>query len=183
VNVRLKAAARVPKVIVVPKVVPVGVLHKVLQSLLLEHTMPSAESKSSAVDWPKALEIVQDDCELLAEIAQTFLEEVPKLLQQLQVAFSEQDGKTFQRAAHTLKGSLRYFGASEAFNVAYELECVGREARFKDAPELLAKVEAELKHIEPDLRNFLDTGEFGGRGQGSEVRSQSPDPGPLTSDI
>jgi len=155
----------------------------VLQSQLLEHTMPSAVSKSSAVDWPKALEIVQDDCELLAEIAQTFLEEVPKLLQQLQVAFSEQDGKTFQRAAHTLKGSLRYFGASEAFNVAYELECVGREARFKDAPELLAKVEAELKHIEPDLRNFLDTGEFGGRGQGSEVRSQSPDPGPLTSDI
>ena len=151
----------------------------VLQSQPSTHSA-AAEPTPSAVDWSKALEIVQDDCVLLAEITQAFLEEIPRLLHQLHSSLAGQDAKTFQRAAHTLKGSLRYFGASEAFELAYVLECLGRDAKFEAAPGLLAQVEGKLQQIEPELRSFLDTGEFTGpktevRNRSSEIRSPTPD--------
>lgn len=142
----------------------------VLESQEPKHSVTPPQPNLSAVNWPQALEIVQDDCQLLAEITQAFLEEIPKLVQQLHLSLTEQDSKTFQRAAHTLKSSLRYFGASEAFEVAYELECLGRDARFEDVPELLAKLEAALGQIEPELRSFLHTGELSS--QQAEVGGQ-----------
>lgn len=147
----------------VAKPIRVTQLFQTIASVLQKpkQSAAQAELKPSTVDWSKALEIVQDDCVLLGEITQAFLEEVPRLVRQLHVSLAGQDGPTFQRAAHTLKSSLRYFGASEAFDVAYELECIGRDARFTDAPELLAKVEVELEQIEPELQSFLATGELG----------------------
>jgi signal transduction histidine kinase/DNA-binding response OmpR family regulator len=132
----------------------------VFQELKSERSTRPDRLKRSVVDWSKALEIVQNDCQLLTEITEAFLEECPKMMQQLHRSLAEEDGAAFQRAAHTLKGSLRYFGVSEAFDCAYELECRGRDAQFRDASELLSTIEAELEQIETELRGFLHTGEF-----------------------
>ena len=104
---------------------------------------------------------MQDDYELLADITNAFLEEFPKLIHELNAALAKHDNVTFQRAAHTLKGSLRYFGASVPFELAYKLECIGRDSRFEDAPELLTQMESLLAEIEPELQSLLDTGEVG----------------------
>ncbi|MCB9938598.1 MAG: response regulator [Planctomycetaceae bacterium] len=121
----------------------------------------TARQAPKHVDWAKALEIVQDDYELLADITNAFLEEFPKLIHELNAALAKHDNVTFQRAAHTLKGSLRYFGASVPFELAYKLECIGRDSRFEDAPELLTQMESLLAEIEPELQSLLDTGEVG----------------------
>lgn len=119
------------------------------------------EIDNPVVDWAKALDVVQGDRELLSDITQAFLDECPKMAAQLHTALAEADGTTFQRAAHTLKGSLRYFGATKAFDIAHELECVGRDERFSEANELLVDVEAELDQIKPELLRYLETGEMG----------------------
>ncbi|MDA1055074.1 MAG: response regulator [Planctomycetota bacterium] len=133
---------------------------KVIRERTSDRVAAQDEPNPSAVDWPKALEIVQGDRQLLAEITRTFLEECPRLVRELHTALAEQDGTTFRRAAHTLRGSLRYFGVRDAFDLAYKLECLGRDEQFEDVPELLDKVEAELGRVEPALRSFLDTDEF-----------------------
>lgn len=121
----------------------------------------SPRSAPSLVNWDKALEIVQDDYDLLVDITQAFLEEMPKMLNELNAALAENDGPAFQRAAHTLKGSLRYFGANEAFELAYELECIGSDRRFDDAFNLLAEMKSLLSQIESELRSLIETGEVG----------------------
>ena len=40
-------------------------------------------------------------------------------------AIEQQDRKTLQRAAHTLKGSTRYFGATQVSEMALQLESMG----------------------------------------------------------
>ncbi|MEO8494110.1 MAG: response regulator [Planctomycetota bacterium] len=114
----------------------------------------------SPVDWTKALEITEGDSQLLTEIVQAFVDECPKMLQLLRSSLAEEDSKTFRRAAHTLKGSLRYFGARAAFDRAHELECAGRDEQLAVVPDLLGQVEADMQQIEAELRCFLDTGKM-----------------------
>ena len=51
---------------------------------------------------------------LLGEIVQAFLEETPRILDQIRSALQASDSNQLQRAAHTVKGSLRTLGAEAA---------------------------------------------------------------------
>ncbi len=121
-------------------------------------TIAKRDTVTQTVDWDKALEIVQGDRQLLAEIADAFVTECPKMVNQLHEALGEDDFVTFQRAAHTLKGSFRYFGVTTGFDLAYKLECFGRDHALQDAPSVLRQVEDELAKIDPELKAFLDSG-------------------------
>ena len=68
--------------------------------------------------------------------------------------------RELQRAAHTLKGSMRYFGAKVSFDRAYELECQARDGQLQTADETLRSLQAELDQIKPDLQAFAATGRF-----------------------
>lgn len=48
------------------------------------------------------------------------------------------------RSAHTLKGSVSYFGAEPLVQAALALEFLGRTESFDNATELLATLEQEL---------------------------------------
>ncbi len=78
------------------------------------------------IDWSVALETVGGDRELLREIVAAFVEEAPQLLQQLRHATTIGDAETLHRAAHTLKSSFRYLGASQLYDQALALENMGR---------------------------------------------------------
>jgi len=101
---------------------------------------------------------VQGDRKLLKEIVETFLQESPAMLREIRDSIREQDHDGLQRAAHTLKGSMRYFGADAAFAQAYQLECMGREVRFDGADETFQQLESDLKTIEATLGDFSKTG-------------------------
>jgi HPt (histidine-containing phosphotransfer) domain-containing protein len=49
-----------------------------------------------------------------------------------------------ERTAHSLKGNVGIFGARKAFDLAYELETRGREARLDGAKEVVERLENEL---------------------------------------
>ena len=57
-----------------------------------------------------ALESVDGDQELLADVIGVYLDECPRLLRELGEAIEAKDFKTVQRTAHTIKGSSRIFG-------------------------------------------------------------------------
>ena len=114
----------------------------------------------ASVDWAKALEVVQGDRDLLREIVEAFLTEYPQLLEQIRSSIDTENNELLHRAAHTLKGSMRYFGITQAFEQAYALECMGRDSQFSEAEDQLALLIAEIDRIEPELSRFTQSGEL-----------------------
>ncbi len=77
-------------------------------------------------DWTEGLRVVQGNHELLSELIDAFITDTPQQLSTLRSAIAEQDRLTMSRAAHTIKGSLRCFGAERAIELAMQLEAVIR---------------------------------------------------------
>lgn len=80
-------------------------------------------------------EAVGDDPADLADIAGSFLEEAPKLLQSMVQAADSGDHDTVHRQAHSLKSNARDFGATRLAELCQALE---HELRSGGRPEDLA---------------------------------------------
>jgi HPt (histidine-containing phosphotransfer) domain-containing protein len=78
--------------------------------------------------------------EFINELIDTFLEDAPKMIAELEAAFSANDADVFRRAAHSMKSNAATFGASELAALAKELEMLGKEKR-------LAETGDRLKHL------------------------------------
>ncbi len=95
--------------------------------------LPPADATPPAaatdLDLAAMLQTVGGDRQLLREIGEAFLEEAPRLLDDLRASAADGDSDAMRRAAHTLKASLRYLGAAELAEQALVLETCGREGR------------------------------------------------------
>jgi CheY-like chemotaxis protein len=107
------------------------------------------------VDWSEALHSVNGDRRLLRDIVEAFLDESPRLLTVIRTAIEQLDAKTLQRAAHTLKGSTRYFGASQVSEMALRLEAMGARHQLTDARDALIAVEREMARLTPVLVDYM----------------------------
>ncbi len=126
--------------------------------------LPSGDSPATAPDrqadqvWnPQvALESVKGDADLLRVVTETYLEEYSKLVAQMREALDPFDGPQLNLAAHSLKGSLRFFGAEQGFQLAFQLELMGRDGKPEDAAETLQNLEEFLSRLTPALRSYLE---------------------------
>ncbi len=112
------------------------------------------------MDWLRAMEVVQGDQALLKEIVDAFIEECPRLLDQIHDAIQTSNCSLLQRAAHTIKGSMRYFGGQYIFDLAFELESLGRQGSLEGAPDRLQKLETALDRLRPEMVAFSQTGQI-----------------------
>ncbi len=90
-----------------------------------ESSSDAASDKREATpvfDASLALERVDDDKELLLEIAGLFLEDVPRMLQELRRASADLDTKAIEHSAHSIKGSVGNVGGLAAHEAALRLE-------------------------------------------------------------
>jgi|YNPMSStandDraft_1061717.scaffolds.fasta_scaffold10405_2 PAS domain S-box-containing protein len=117
-----------------------------------QHSPSGAEEP---VNWAHAKSTVKGDLRLLRSIVQAFVEESPKLIEDIRQAIASGDAKALQIAAHTIKGSLRYFGARQAFDLAYKLEELGRAGKLGDAQEVFSLFQQRMDEVLPRLTEFL----------------------------
>ena len=113
-----------------------------------------------AVDWPKPLKVVQGDRDLLREVAAAFLEESRMVLRDLKKAADSGDAKLFQRSAHTIKASFRTFGVETAHDLAFDLECAGKEDRIASVASQIPELETAVTTVSEQLKHFVDTREI-----------------------
>jgi HPt (histidine-containing phosphotransfer) domain-containing protein len=114
-------------------------------------------SRSAILDWNTALDSVGGDAQLLKEVAQEALGELPRLAEQLKQAIEDGNAPTAQRAAHTIKGVVRLFGAQQAGQLAETIEGHARDNELKELGKLLARLERELVDIIPALEAFIQS--------------------------
>jgi HPt (histidine-containing phosphotransfer) domain-containing protein len=113
-----------------------------------EMTGSSVEKK---LNLDVALSHVDGDMQLLAELAALFVQDYPRLMEEMRSSISTADSSTLERAAHTLKGRLAFFGIQKAREQASELEMLGRTQNLTHAAQSLAKIEAEMESILPEF--------------------------------
>ncbi|MHB0960858.1 MAG: response regulator [Pirellulaceae bacterium] len=107
------------------------------------------------IDWNEALHSVNGDAMLLRDIVEAFLDESPRLLAMMRGAIEQQDRKTLQRAAHSLKGSTGYFGATQVSEKALQLETMGLDGQLLHARDALLDVEREMARLTPILVDYM----------------------------
>jgi len=106
-----------------------------------------SDKTGSALDLDMALAHVDGDRQFLAELASMFLQDYPRLRSEAHEAIRQGDPKSLERAAHTLKGRLAFFGVQKARDKVIALEMLGRTNNLSSATQMLADVEAEMESI------------------------------------
>ena len=69
----------------------------------------------------------------------------------IQRALHEPNFELLHRAAHTVKGSMRYFGAQHAFQTALQLEQRGAQKSLAGAEEIWTRLQHEIQFVVPAL--------------------------------
>jgi HPt (histidine-containing phosphotransfer) domain-containing protein len=66
------------------------------------------------------------------------------------------DPKDLKLAAHTLKGSARYFGKSSLSLLSGELETLATQRQLDDAPRCLAEIREVYARMLPQFHEYRD---------------------------
>jgi len=107
------------------------------------------------MNWDAALKICAGDHNLLRDLVEAFLEEYPRRLDEIRRAIDTVDWELLHRAAHTIKGSMRYFGASAVFDRAFGLEQLAASRSLDGAEEIFGLLKQELAKLVPHLINYV----------------------------
>jgi HPt (histidine-containing phosphotransfer) domain-containing protein len=119
-------------------------------------------SPEGAADVPppfnlaEALDRVDGDRGLLAEIAGIFLADIPAMLEGVTTAHAAGDATALSRAAHRIKGSVLTFAAGPASEVALALEQMGRTGEIAEADTLVPLLKTELDRLSTSLQSLVE---------------------------
>ncbi len=102
-------------------------------------------------DRAEMLERLGGDTELLDDVLQVFLEECPRMLEEVRNAVDGGDANHVRRAAHSMKGALLNISAGPAAAAAEELEELGAEQRLDESAAVLHRLHHEIERLEQAL--------------------------------
>jgi signal transduction histidine kinase/CheY-like chemotaxis protein len=107
------------------------------------------------LDLSKAMSTVAGDRVLFEEIANLFLEDAADKIVKLREGVVRGDASVVAQTAHTLKGSVGYFGAKRAFDAVYRLELMGKNGTWTEAETAQLELEREFKALETAIKRAL----------------------------
>ncbi len=104
---------------------------------------------------PKALENLQEmvggDVEFMIELMNTFLEDAPQMLADMQQSLESGDATLLHRAAHSLKSNSAEFGATALSELCREMEALSKDGSIEGMDEFVTRAEAELAQVKVAL--------------------------------
>jgi PAS domain S-box-containing protein len=121
------------------------------------------------VDWSVALKAVRGDVALLETIVETAMGEIPNLLAAVRRAAAAGDAGSLRLAAHTLKGSVRYFGAPRVVEPAQRLEAMGQNNHLQNADGVLSLLDQSAGQLMACLAEHRLTSNAGAAAETHEV--------------
>jgi PAS domain S-box-containing protein len=117
----------------------------------------NASDAGDALDREYLLEQAAGSLDALKEIVILFGVECPKLMQQIRDAITADNPSQLQRAAHTLKGSIQFFGVARPAEAALALETLGRHNTLEGAEEAWSELVKEIDQFMPLLTDLTRT--------------------------
>jgi len=106
-------------------------------------------------NWEVALAATAGDKDLLCELIDAYFLERPRLQRELNDALERSDFELMHRSAHTIKSSMRLFGAAQPLDLAFQIEQLGRKREFDGAAGLRDRLLEELEKLHPVLVDYV----------------------------
>ncbi len=116
---------------------------------------PPSSHPSPAFALEEALQRVDGDLDLLAEIAGIFLSDAPAMVAEVRAAVAAGDAAAVSNIAHRLKGSILIFGAPLAAAAALGLEENARAGDLTTAPADVQRLAAEVDRLRAGLEAWV----------------------------
>jgi two-component system sensor histidine kinase/response regulator len=113
--------------------------------------------RPNIIDRDELMARMGGDEALLRRLVHTFLTNYPSQLSDLREAIDARDVDRLRRRAHTLRGAMSLFAASEAAEAARELERAA-DLGGPAIDEAFRALQAELARLEPTLLTLVDGG-------------------------
>ena len=124
-----------------------GELAKVIQASVPAGTKLAAFLADPTPEGPSDAELLarfDGDGELLRELAGIFLQECPRMLDEIRDTLRAADAKALERAAHTLKGSVGNFAMPGSWETAQRLELLAKSGQLSGAQEIFRVLEQQI---------------------------------------
>ena len=120
-------------------------------------TTANTEGTSAVVNWPKVLGQVEGDFQMLGELIDSFRQETPGLLAELESGLQNSNAQAVYRTAHTLKASLKIFGVQPTVELITEIEGLGRTDQLLEVPVKLTKLRTLLNNLLQGMDDYRAT--------------------------
>ncbi len=92
--------------------------------------------------------------DFINELIDTFLEDAPKMIEEIKSALNANNADSFRRAAHSMKSNALTFGATQLAGLAKELEMLGKENRLSDSGDKLKALEEAYASVREELKGL-----------------------------
>ena len=92
--------------------------------------------------------------EFIDELIDTFLEDAPKIIEEIKSALGTNNVDSFRRAAHSIKSNAATFGASQLAALAKELEMLGKENKLHETGDRLKALEEAYESARDELKGL-----------------------------
>ncbi len=123
---------------------------------------PPGQPLVAGVLHPAALErlmqTIGDDPDVLVALINTFLGDVPRLVDGARRGLQQGQADEVRRAAHTLKSNGATFGATRFSELSRQLESLARSGALEGTAELIAGIEAEYESLRMALEAVRERG-------------------------
>jgi histidine phosphotransfer protein HptB len=96
--------------------------------------------------------------DFIGELIDTYCEEVPRLMADLQAALARDDAETFRRLAHSIKSSSSSFGALPFAAEARALEMEGKSGDLTGVEPAVARLVDDYASVEAALKGLRNGG-------------------------
>jgi HPt (histidine-containing phosphotransfer) domain-containing protein len=114
---------------------------------------PQAPKKKPVFDRVAALDRMADDEELLQEVIELFLEDMPKQVSLLQQHLDAGNVEEMGRTAHGVKGAAANIGAERVREAALLIEEAGKVGDLSLGVDLVAALRVDLEELAAQLRD------------------------------
>lgn len=94
--------------------------------------------------------------DFIGELIDTFLEDGPKLINEMKSSLKSRDADVFRRAAHSFKSNSATFGANGLSLLAKELESLGRENKLDEIGIRLETLEQAYGVVAKELKRLKE---------------------------
>ncbi len=125
---------------------------------------PAPSLSSSPPPRPSAIDVKvlqelrkmlgEDDPQTLAEVIESYLADMPALMQAIQAAVDRADARALCLSAHTLKSTSATIGAIAFSKLLLRLEEIGKASTTAEAISIVSELWAEYERVQEDLQSI-----------------------------
>jgi len=111
----------------------------------------SAGENPGLIDHARLLNGFVDDRELIAKVAEQFLNDLPAMLEAVETAVRRRGARALEESAHKLQGAISNFYADSVVEAACVLETRGHNGAFDGAQDDVTKLKSSMDELRREL--------------------------------